>query len=141
MDVTGSTHVALEIWDIGGQTIGSTMLANYIFGAHVSILTTIILNLVSKFPFFVHVTVYTLLLQYLHSRKHTSNNCKRRKDTGTNSNNQECEKRSEVFGLIWQVVINKTYRLQNHFIVTNASKSTLQSCLEQFSNMYFELWL
>ncbi|XP_076439639.1 ras-related protein Rab-28-like [Babylonia areolata] len=30
----GSTHVALEIWDIGGQTIGSTMLSNYIFGAH-----------------------------------------------------------------------------------------------------------
>ena len=97
MDVTGSTHVALEIWDIGGQTIGSTMLSNYIFGAHVSILTTIILNLVSKCPFFVHVTVYTLLLQYLRSRKHTSNNFKRRKDTGTNSNDQECEKRSFWF--------------------------------------------
>lgn len=30
----GSTHVALEIWDIGGQNIGSTMLSNYLFGAH-----------------------------------------------------------------------------------------------------------
>lgn len=30
----GSVHVALEIWDIGGQNIGSAMLSNYIFGAH-----------------------------------------------------------------------------------------------------------
>ena len=41
MSTTGSTHVALEIWDIGGQTIGSTMLSNYIFGAHVRILMII----------------------------------------------------------------------------------------------------
>lgn len=30
----GGVHVALEIWDIGGQTMGSSMLSNYIFGAH-----------------------------------------------------------------------------------------------------------
>ncbi|XP_076461443.1 ras-related protein Rab-28-like [Babylonia areolata] len=40
----GSVHVALEIWDIGGQTIGSTMLSNYIFGAHGVILVYDITN-------------------------------------------------------------------------------------------------
>mmetsp|Transcript_8535 Transcript_8535/g.18364 ORF Transcript_8535/g.18364 Transcript_8535/m.18364 type:complete len:207 (-) Transcript_8535:139-759(-) len=29
----GNTHVALQIWDIGGQSIGSKMLSNYIFGS------------------------------------------------------------------------------------------------------------
>jgi Ras-related protein Rab-28 len=29
----GDVHVALSIWDIGGQQIGSKMLHNYIFGA------------------------------------------------------------------------------------------------------------
>mmetsp|Transcript_7219 Transcript_7219/g.11437 ORF Transcript_7219/g.11437 Transcript_7219/m.11437 type:complete len:225 (-) Transcript_7219:413-1087(-) len=29
----GDVHVALQIWDIGGQTIGSKMINNYIFGA------------------------------------------------------------------------------------------------------------
>lgn len=32
----GGVHVALQIWDIGGQSIGSKMMSNYIFGAHVS---------------------------------------------------------------------------------------------------------
>ncbi|KAL8568015.1 Ras-related protein Rab-28 [Nucella lapillus] len=40
----GSVHVALEIWDIGGQTIGSTMLSNYIFGAHGVVLVYDITN-------------------------------------------------------------------------------------------------
>jgi GTPase SAR1 family protein len=26
-------HVALQIWDIGGQSIGSKMIGNYIYGA------------------------------------------------------------------------------------------------------------
>ncbi|KAK7110992.1 ras-related protein Rab-28-like [Littorina saxatilis] len=40
----GSTHVALELWDIGGQTIGSAMLSNYIFGAHGVVLVYDITN-------------------------------------------------------------------------------------------------
>ena len=31
----GDTHVALQVWDIGGQTIGGRMLDNYIYGAQV----------------------------------------------------------------------------------------------------------
>ena len=31
-----TTHVTLQVWDIGGQTLGGKMLENYIFGAHVS---------------------------------------------------------------------------------------------------------
>ena len=31
----GDIHVALQIWDIGGQSIGSKMIKNYIFGAQV----------------------------------------------------------------------------------------------------------
>ena len=31
-----TTQVALQIWDIGGQSIGSKMITNYIAGAHVS---------------------------------------------------------------------------------------------------------
>ncbi len=27
-------HVALQLWDIGGQQIGSKMIGKYIFGAH-----------------------------------------------------------------------------------------------------------
>lgn len=34
--LSGGVNVALEVWDIGGQTMGSAMLSNYIFGAHVS---------------------------------------------------------------------------------------------------------
>ena len=29
-------HVTLQVWDIGGQTLGGKMLEKYIFGAHVS---------------------------------------------------------------------------------------------------------
>ena len=32
--------MALQVWDIGGQTLGGAMLANYIYGAHVSLLFT-----------------------------------------------------------------------------------------------------
>eukprot|EP00744_Colponema_vietnamica_P007004 GILI01010118.1.p1 GENE.GILI01010118.1~~GILI01010118.1.p1 ORF type:complete len:231 (+),score=49.80 GILI01010118.1:83-775(+) len=40
----GDVHVALQIWDIGGQTIGSKMMKNYLFGAHAVILTYDITN-------------------------------------------------------------------------------------------------
>ncbi|CAG2216986.1 ras-related protein Rab-28-like [Mytilus galloprovincialis] len=30
----GNVHVALQVWDIGGQTLGGKMLENYIFGSH-----------------------------------------------------------------------------------------------------------
>ena len=29
-------HVTLQVWDIGGQTLGGKMLENYIYGAKVS---------------------------------------------------------------------------------------------------------
>lgn len=32
LELPGKTNVALQIWDIGGQQIGSKMLGNYIFG-------------------------------------------------------------------------------------------------------------
>lgn len=31
----GDAQVTLQIWDIGGQSIGGKMLKNYIFGAQV----------------------------------------------------------------------------------------------------------
>ena len=35
--VLGNVHVTLQVWDIGGQTLGGKMLDKYIFGAHVSV--------------------------------------------------------------------------------------------------------
>lgn len=32
--LSGNIHVALQVWDIGGQTIGGAMLQNYIYGSH-----------------------------------------------------------------------------------------------------------
>uniref|UniRef100_A0A0B6Z354 Ras-related protein Rab-28 n=1 Tax=Arion vulgaris TaxID=1028688 RepID=A0A0B6Z354_9EUPU len=34
ISLQGNTNVALQVWDIGGQTLGGAMLDNYIFGAH-----------------------------------------------------------------------------------------------------------
>eukprot|EP00283_Hemiselmis_rufescens_P021012 CAMPEP_0173438846 /NCGR_PEP_ID=MMETSP1357-20121228/20632_1 /TAXON_ID=77926 /ORGANISM="Hemiselmis rufescens, Strain PCC563" /LENGTH=202 /DNA_ID=CAMNT_0014404167 /DNA_START=27 /DNA_END=632 /DNA_ORIENTATION=+ len=33
LELPGNTQVALQIWDIGGQSIGSKMLGNYIYGS------------------------------------------------------------------------------------------------------------
>ena len=33
----GNVNVTLQVWDIGGQTLGGKMLDKYIFGAHVSL--------------------------------------------------------------------------------------------------------
>lgn len=40
----GTKSVALQIWDIGGQTIGSKMIHNYIYGANAVLLTYDITN-------------------------------------------------------------------------------------------------
>jgi len=40
----GEVHVALQIWDIGGQTIGSKMIGNYIYGAQAVLLCYDITN-------------------------------------------------------------------------------------------------
>ena len=37
-------HIALQLWDIGGQSIGSKMITNYISGAHVVLLCYDITN-------------------------------------------------------------------------------------------------
>lgn len=34
----GNTTVALQLWDIGGQSIGSSMVQSYVFGAHAVLL-------------------------------------------------------------------------------------------------------
>jgi len=33
----GNVNVALQVWDIGGQTLGGKMLENYIYGSNVSV--------------------------------------------------------------------------------------------------------
>ncbi|PIK55448.1 putative ras-related protein, partial [Apostichopus japonicus] len=37
-------HVTLQVWDIGGQTLGGKMLENYVYGAHVFLLVYDITN-------------------------------------------------------------------------------------------------
>lgn len=32
----GNLNVTLQVWDIGGQTLGGKMLDKYVYGAHVS---------------------------------------------------------------------------------------------------------
>ena len=34
--LTGGINVAMQVWDIGGQTLGGKMLENYIYGCNVS---------------------------------------------------------------------------------------------------------
>ena len=35
IELPGEIQVALQVWDIGGQSIGSKMISNYIYGAHI----------------------------------------------------------------------------------------------------------
>merc|ERR1719444_382907 len=42
--LSGDVHVCLQIWDIGGQSIGGRMASNYIHGSHAVILTYDITN-------------------------------------------------------------------------------------------------
>ncbi|XP_059174895.1 ras-related protein Rab-28-like isoform X2 [Physella acuta] len=44
IQLPGNVNVALQVWDIGGQTLGGTMLDNYIFGAHGVVLVYDITN-------------------------------------------------------------------------------------------------
>lgn len=37
----GNQNVALQVWDIGGQTLGGAMLENYIYGCDVSYLSVL----------------------------------------------------------------------------------------------------
>lgn len=34
LELPGDVQVAIQVWDIGGQTVGGRMLDNYIYGAH-----------------------------------------------------------------------------------------------------------
>lgn len=43
----GDIHVAMQIWDIGGQSIGSKMIKNYIFGAQAVLLCYDVTNYAS----------------------------------------------------------------------------------------------
>ncbi|KAL0215433.1 hypothetical protein P9112_007617 [Eukaryota sp. TZLM1-RC] len=47
IDFPNDTRVTLQLWDIGGQTIGSKMLSKYIYGSHAIILVYDITNLQS----------------------------------------------------------------------------------------------
>lgn len=40
----GDVHVCMQIWDIGGQSIGGKMVSNYIHGSHAVVLTYDITN-------------------------------------------------------------------------------------------------
>lgn len=44
LELPNNTHVALQIWDIGGQSIGSKMLSTYIYGADAVLLVYDITN-------------------------------------------------------------------------------------------------
>ncbi|EKX54655.1 hypothetical protein GUITHDRAFT_100130 [Guillardia theta CCMP2712] len=44
LELPGNTRVALQIWDIGGQSIGSKMLGSYIFGSQAIIIVYDITN-------------------------------------------------------------------------------------------------
>ena len=44
MSLPGGVEVALQLWDIGGQSIGGKMITNYIYGAHAVVLCYDITN-------------------------------------------------------------------------------------------------
>ena len=47
VDLPGQVQVALQVWDIGGQTLGGKMIGNYIYGAQAVLLVYDITNLQS----------------------------------------------------------------------------------------------
>lgn len=44
VQLPSNTHATLQIWDIGGQTIGGPMLDKYIYGAHAALLVYDVTN-------------------------------------------------------------------------------------------------
>jgi len=44
MYCTDGLNVALQVWDIGGQSIGGRMLDKYIYGSHVSTTTLTVVS-------------------------------------------------------------------------------------------------
>merc|ERR1712178_80873 len=44
LELPGKVDVAMQVWDIGGQTIGGKMIGNYVFGSHAILLTYDITN-------------------------------------------------------------------------------------------------
>lgn len=64
LELPGKTHVALQIWDIGGQSIGSKMLGNYIFGSQAILICYDITNYqvcVAPIPAHTHLAAKQLL--------------------------------------------------------------------------------
>eukprot|EP00933_Yihiella_yeosuensis_P043414 TRINITY_DN3819_c2_g1_i1.p1 TRINITY_DN3819_c2_g1~~TRINITY_DN3819_c2_g1_i1.p1 ORF type:complete len:235 (+),score=38.07 TRINITY_DN3819_c2_g1_i1:126-830(+) len=55
----GDVHVCMQIWDIGGQSIGGKMVSNYIHGSHAVVLVYDITNYQS----FQHLEDWYLLVQ------------------------------------------------------------------------------
>lgn len=43
--IPGNLNVTLQVWDIGGQTLGGKMLDKYVYGAHVSSLLSYVVDL------------------------------------------------------------------------------------------------
>ena len=43
LNVSGNVHVALQVWDIGGQTLGGQMLDKYIYGSQVQCIFTVLM--------------------------------------------------------------------------------------------------
>jgi Ras-related protein Rab-28 len=44
VELPGNVHATMQIWDIGGQSIGGKMISNYIFGSHAVLLVYDITN-------------------------------------------------------------------------------------------------
>merc|ERR1712093_229890 len=44
LELPGKVDVAMQVWDIGGQTIGGKMIGNYVYGSNAILLTYDITN-------------------------------------------------------------------------------------------------
>ena len=49
VSISGNVHVALQVWDIGGQTLGGKMLDKYIYGSNVRICCAKLSLLIDEF--------------------------------------------------------------------------------------------
>ena len=55
----GDIHIAMQVWDIGGQSIGSKMLGNYIYGAQVVLLCYVAMVTPLRIGFDIQVKIFT----------------------------------------------------------------------------------